>query len=368
MTRTAIKLGVFTAVCVLFTGWLAFTIGNVQLFSDRYSLSATFDDVNGLLVNDNVKVAGVVVGKVSSIEIERGRARVTFDIDSDTRLPSDSAAAVRWRNLLGQRYVYLYPGVASTTLSAGDTVDRTESVVDLGELFNRLGPIVAAIDPAQVNEFLDTMVAALDGNQDSLARTIDDLGTLVSGLATRDEAIVRLVDNISVVADTITTRDAQIRTVLDNLVELASTFSDNTAVVDAAVDDLGEVSHHLHSLLSRSRRELDGTIANLVVVLAEVRPRLDLVDRALGNLDDASAAVFRAGRYGEFLNQVILCAGVDPWDGRSEPPCEGGASGLDGIEGSGSAPSAGAPATVSATPRATSGADAVRDLIGGGLR
>jgi phospholipid/cholesterol/gamma-HCH transport system substrate-binding protein len=367
MTRTAIKLGIFTAVCLLFTGWLAFTIGNIQLFNDRYTLSADFDDVNGLLVNDNVKVAGVVVGKVSSIEIDRGRARVSFEVDSDTRLPSDSAAAIRWRNLLGQRYVYLYPGSASTTLADGDAVTRTESVVDLGELFNRLGPIVAAIDPAEVNEFLDTLVAALDGNQDSLARTIDDLGTLVGGLATRDEAIVRLVDNISVVAETITARDAQIRIVLDNLVELATTFSDNTDVVDAAVDDLGEVSEHLHSLLSRSRGELDGTIANLVTVLAEVRPRLGLIDRAVGNLDDASAAVFRAGRYGEFLNQVILCAGTEGWDG-SDPPCEGAVTGLDGVGGSGSGPTGEGPATTSATPRATSGADAVRDLIGVGLR
>jgi phospholipid/cholesterol/gamma-HCH transport system substrate-binding protein len=77
---------------------------------DTYTLTASFDDVTGLLVNDNVKVAGVPVGKVTGVEVEEGQAVVRMEIDADQTLPADSAAAVRWRNLIGQRYVYLFPG------------------------------------------------------------------------------------------------------------------------------------------------------------------------------------------------------------------------------------------------------------------
>src|SRR3546814_12115617 len=96
---------------------------------------------------DNVKVAGVVVGKVTSVSTDDGQAVVSMQIDDDhADLPKDSSAAIRWRNLIGQRYVYLYPGDSAEALQDGSTIERTTSVVDLGELFNRLGPIVSSAE------------------------------------------------------------------------------------------------------------------------------------------------------------------------------------------------------------------------------
>ena len=104
MLYTVIKLVAFFAVCAVFTGYLAFTIGNIHLFQKTYKLSATFDDATGLGRDDNVKVAGVVVGKVNGVQLDQGRARVTFQVRKDVKVPTDSSAAIRWRNLLGQRY------------------------------------------------------------------------------------------------------------------------------------------------------------------------------------------------------------------------------------------------------------------------
>ncbi len=76
MIRIAVKFGAFVVVCLAFTSYLAFTIGNLDirdpLGRNAYSVTATFDDVTGLLVNDNVKVAGVVVGKVTSLKKGEG--------------------------------------------------------------------------------------------------------------------------------------------------------------------------------------------------------------------------------------------------------------------------------------------------------
>ncbi len=318
MTRVAVKFGVFAAVCLAITAWLAMTIGNIRLFESTYEVRATFDDVTGLIVDDNVKVAGVVVGKVTKIEIDRGRADVTFTVNDHVRLPSDSTAAIRWRNLIGQRYLYVYPGTAATVLEPGARLERTISVVDLGELFNRLGPIVAAIDPAQVNDFLDTVTLALEGNEDQVRATLADLATLASTLGERDAALGRLVGNLDTVAGTIAQRDRQIRTVLDNLVEITSAFSDNTGVVEAALDELGPFSERLATLLAGNRGEIDRSLLHLVAVLDVVEGRLGPLEQAVAGLDTASAAVFRAGRHGEWLNQVIPCFELGPPE--SEPP------------------------------------------------
>jgi phospholipid/cholesterol/gamma-HCH transport system substrate-binding protein len=360
--RTLLKFTAFTVVCMVFTGYLAFTIGNIRLFEQTYTLSATFDDVTGLLPDDNVKVAGVVVGKVTGISIEKGKADVTFSVRDDVRVPSDSTAAIRWRNLLGQRYLYLYPGTSSTVLTSGDEVGETRSVVDLGELFNRLGPIVAAIDPQKVNDFLDTIVEALDGRQDDVGAILDDLAALTTGLATRDEAIGRLITNLNTVAGTIDARDQQIRVVLDNLVTLAGTFSANTDVLDAAITELGDASGSLDTLLSTRAGEIDSIIANLVTVLRTVEDNLDLVDSAVAALPAATVKIFAAGRHGQWLNQVIPCAAFEPWDGESVPPCKGAITGLGNLPEGLGLPSGDASAP-GPRPAASQGADAVTDLL-----
>ncbi len=334
MIRTAIKFTIFGLVCLSLTMWLAFVIGNREfndpLNRDNFELSARFDDVTGLLVNDEVKIAGVEVGKVLAIDTEDGRAVVQFQVRNDYRelLPIDTTASIRWRNLIGQRFLYLIPGEASTTLDPGDEVCGREaqvalggeacendSVADLGALFNRLGPIVASIDEGKVNEFLDTITQALEGNTDSLGDTLGDLATLTQGLASRDDSISSLIENINVVAGTVTARDQQIRTLLDNLVLLASTFSDNTAVVDEALHELTSFSTDLSTLIDTNRAEIDRLIANLdLVVDAEIVPRLDSIRGALDGLDEASRAIFNAGRNGEWLNQDILCAANGPPD------------------------------------------------------
>ncbi|MGH9274919.1 MAG: MCE family protein [Acidimicrobiales bacterium] len=328
MIRTAVKFGIFVLVCLLFTGYLAFTIGNLDvrdpLGRNTYSVTATFDDVTGLLVDDNVKVAGVVVGKVTSVRTEAGRAIVSFDLDNDhADIPKDSSAAIRWRNLIGQRYVYLYPGESAEALQDGDVIAETASVIDLGELFNRLGPIVGSIDPAKVNEFLDTITSALDGREDLVGQSLDDLAALTSGLASRDEAIARLVTNLDTVAQTLNRRDTQIEAMLQNLIALSDTFGDNTATLDAALVELTSFGTELDRLLDTNSDEIDRLLGNLALVTDTVHSKLPQLDTALSNLAEASAAIFRAGNRGEFLNQKILCAFVAP-PASSEAGCPTG--------------------------------------------
>ena len=336
MTKVILKLVAFFGVCLVFTGWLVFTIGNVRLFSHTYEVSATFDDVTGLLVNDNVKVAGVRVGKVTGIEIEKGRARVTFTVDDDVKVPTDSTAAVRWRNLLGQRYLYVYPGKASTTVEDGAHLERTQSVIDLGELFNRLGPIVQAVEPEKVNAFLDTIVAALDGNETKLQEAFSDLATLTEGLASRDEAIGRLIENSATVTEAINARDQQIRTILDNLVEVATTFNEHTDVLEGATVELGRFSDSFGTLLANNRGQLDATVANLDKIVAVVREKLPTLDHTLGALDEGLYAMFRSSMYGEWLNQTIPCGaiGANKEFHFNEPCVTGGEDGQTPASGS----------------------------------
>jgi phospholipid/cholesterol/gamma-HCH transport system substrate-binding protein len=362
--RTAIKFGLFVVVCLFFTGYLAFTIGN-RTFSDplerdNYKVAATFDDVSGLLPDDNVKVAGVVVGKVTGIKVVDGRARVSLQIKKQYKLPSDSTASIRWRNLIGQRYVYLIPGKAATVLSSGDEITKTTKVIDLGELFNRLGPIVATIDPKQVNDFLDTVSQALDGNTDKVGKSIDDLAVLAKSLSARDATIGRLVENLNTVAGTLANRDQQIRVMLDNLVLISQTFSDNTQVLDTALQQFGSFSADLNGILTNNATEIDRIITDVHAISVDVvAPKLATLDHALKAIDLTAKKIFSAGRLGEWLNESILCAATGP------PP--GGAGCATPIVTSTPDGTGPQPASIgSGAGTFQSGVSALRQLAGGG--
>jgi phospholipid/cholesterol/gamma-HCH transport system substrate-binding protein len=351
--RTLVKLVlIFVLPCGAITIYLFFAISNVQslkigpfqLLSNEYTLHATFDDITGMLPNDNVKVAGVAVGKVTKTKIVDGRAAVTFKVKNSVKLSSDTSAAVRWRNLLGQRYLYLYPGSASTVLRKGGTITQTRAVVDLGELFNRLGPIVKAIDPQQVNTFLDAVVGGLDGNEQKLRQSIDALAALSTTLGSRDEAIGRLVGNLDTVAGTLADRDREIRTILDNLVAISTTFNENTDVLDQSVTQLKGFSENFGTLLTDNRAQIDRTINNLTTIVQLVQSKLPTLDHAVGVLDDAAKRLFNASRFGEWLNQDIPCGFIQAAPGvgvpvncmpLTSPPSSGGvrrgATGVDAL-------------------------------------
>ena len=325
---TGIKLLAFTTVCLVFTVYLAFTIGNIRIshlwFLHRdYTLSANFDDVSGLNVGDNVKVAGVIVGKVTSIAAVdgdpgtgAGRARIGFAVHKTVRLPANTQASIRWRNLLGQRYLYLNPPdpahAVPVVLRDGDHIDRknTVKVVDIGELFNRLGPVVTALNPGQVNQFIEAVSGALSGNEANLSQALDKLAGITANLATHDDAIGRLIGNVNTVAATVSSRDQQIRTVLDNLVALSTTFSANTQIVNDAITNLGTVSANLDRLLNNNRAQIDRILVNINAVLGVVVGKLPNINAVLAGFPLASQKLAALGNVGQFLALTAPCLSV----------------------------------------------------------
>ncbi len=197
-----VKVLIFAAICSVATGALGIKLANSRIFSDTYILEAEFSDATGVLKGDAVKLAGVDVGRVESAEIENGKAIVRFNIDDHVQLPTDSEVAIRWRNVLGQRYLYVFPGEGSVMYAEGDRItdDHTRDVNDIGEFLNRIGPILKAIDPEQANAFLDSVNTALEGNEKDVRQLIDDGASLFKTLAKEDDEIKGLLES----ADTVT--------------------------------------------------------------------------------------------------------------------------------------------------------------------
>ena len=314
MTRTAIKFGLFAVFTVGLTLYLGAQIAKVS-FGDSYTLTAEFSDVTGLSKGDDIKLAGVKVGQVSSIEVDDQKAVVRMSVDEDVKVPVDSEAAVRWRNLLGQRVLYLYPGEADEMLDDDAEVVRTRSVVDIGALINELGGVVTAVEPAQLNELMQAVEASLDGNEDRIGALLDSAGSLLETLSARDETIGNLLEDFDTVSGALADRDQQIRSMIENLALLTETFADNENLLDSTLVQLAEYSGNLDGLLTDNEAQLKSIVSNLAIVTDTVTDKIDTVEAQLANFPSALQALHEVTNRGEFIVIEALCFSTGP------PPC-----------------------------------------------
>ncbi|RFU39994.1 MCE family protein [Actinomadura logoneensis] len=303
---TTAKFLAFVAV----TGLLTFFIGQQILgasFNDRYRLTAEFDDVTGLLTGDQVKIAGTPVGQVKDIKVVRGRAVVRMAVDKDARVPDDSTAAIRWRNVLGQRVVYLEPGQSRTMLHAGARVPHTRSAVDLGEIVNAVQPLVNNLDPNQINRILFALSEALDGNETAINTMITNLDGLLRTFGSRKATIQQMIKDYSAVTDAVAVRDRQIAQSIDNLRDLARVFAANRTVLENAVVQVSGVTTNLNAVLGGNDAQLARIIDNLGRFSGTFRINVDQLEKMVRTLPVPLRQLFATTNGGHFLRTDVMC-------------------------------------------------------------
>lgn len=143
MSRTTLDLwvGVFVAMGIAALFFLAIKVGSVSGsdIQSPYLLTARFDNIGGLKARAPVKVAGVLVGRVSEIRYdnERFQAEVVFSVDGRYKFPTDTFANILTSGLLGEQYLGLDPGGEEKMLAPGDVIKKTQSAVVLEKLISQ---------------------------------------------------------------------------------------------------------------------------------------------------------------------------------------------------------------------------------------
>ncbi|UZP67799.1 outer membrane lipid asymmetry maintenance protein MlaD [Desulfovibrio mangrovi] len=134
------SVGVFVLICLLCVGYLTIKLGKMEVMgADTYTVTARFTSITGLRVGADVEIAGVPVGKVSAIKLdkEESLALVSLAIRKDVELTDDVIASVKTSGLIGDKYIKLAPGGSVSTLGQGDEITDTESAVDIEELISK---------------------------------------------------------------------------------------------------------------------------------------------------------------------------------------------------------------------------------------
>lgn len=158
-----VKSLVFVLVTGLATAVLAISIANTGV-GDTLGYSARFTDATALAPGDDVRISGVRVGQVEELDVvDQHIALVRFSVDRNRPLPADVTATIKYRNMIGQRYLALERGPAGGTLPPGAEIplERTTPALDLTDLFNGFKPLFAALSPDEVNRLSAEIVQVL---------------------------------------------------------------------------------------------------------------------------------------------------------------------------------------------------------------
>ena len=310
-----VKFSLFALVTIAATALLAATIVNIS-FTPKATYHAVFTDVTGLETGDDIRVAGVRVGQVEGIRIkDRTLAEVTFSVSADRPLLAGTRAVVRYRNLVGQRYIALTegPGDVTARLRPGGTIplSRTQPALDLNALLNGFKPLFAALSPSDVNQLATEIVQTLQGEGGTVNSLLAHTASLTTTLADRDQLIGSVVDNLNTVLDTLDKRGSRFSDLLTQLRRVISGLSADRGPIGESLVSIGDLTDVTSGLLKDARPPLKDDIAGLGDLTGTLNKNEHTVEGVLQRLPNKLNALTGTASYGSWFN-FYLC----DFDGR----------------------------------------------------
>ncbi len=255
------KVGIFVVIIFAAFILMSINIGEMDLKRQRtYPIHMNFNSVEGLKVGSPLEVAGVIVGRVTGIELTGRRlVRVSADINSDINLPIDSEAMIASKGVLGDKMVILYPGSSDELIKTDGEINRTASPTSMDAIFSQLGSVSESL--TELTASLNSLIS--DGD------TMTDLREIVVNL--KD-----ITASASVLAQQ---NAANISALLINL----NTSLENISRLTASITETGE---HLN-IISGAVASGEGTLGKLLtddgmyVSLNQIISRIDTMSALL---------------------------------------------------------------------------------------
>ncbi len=299
--RNPVTIGAGSLVALVLLVLVAFKADALPLIGGGDTYYASFSDSSGLKPNDEVRIAGVRVGKVNSVELDGDHVRVTFKVKTDSAFGTSTGAEIKVKTLLGSMFLALQPA-GSGQLKEGSTIpeERTRSAYDVVEAFSGLAERAEAIDLPQLTEALNTLAETTANTPEELRSTLKGLSALSANVAARDDQINTLLVNLRKVSGVLAERDGDIINLMKDGDVLLRALVARRDAVHTLLVTTSRLSTELTTLVKQSRADLKPALANLTGVVSVLRKNQT-------NLDDALRLL--APFYRVFNNTL----GTGPW-------------------------------------------------------
>jgi phospholipid/cholesterol/gamma-HCH transport system substrate-binding protein len=252
---------------------LAFNVSSLPLIGGGERYRAAFTEAGGLGQGDDVRIAGVKVGKVTGVDLEDSgggmHVRVDFVVTEPVRFGPRTGASVRMKTLLGQKYLALEPaGAGQLEQGAEIPLERTVSSYDIVDAFSDLATTTERIDTDKLAASLTTLATEFRDSPPQVRAALDGLTRLSRTVASRDEELSRLLASARTVTGTIAERNKAVESIIKNADLLMVELDARRVAVHTLFTNTSAMAQQITALVRENRADLKPALDRLTTVLA----------------------------------------------------------------------------------------------------
>lgn len=344
-----VALSLFMVVAVTLT-WLVYVTLRRDVAGSTVPYGAMFTDVFGLREGDDVRMAGVRVGRVEKIELQGDLAKVSFVVQSNQQLLGTTVASVTYQNIVGQRYLGLSLGKTGDPgpLPANSVIplERSEGSFDVTTLLNGYEPLFSLLDPQDADNLTKGVIQSLQGDEGSITALVAQTSQLTESFAGRDEELGTVITDLNTVMANLAEHNNSLDQVLTQVQSAVATFNgrrqelvDSTGSMARVVRQLATITDEVYPSLNELVEREPGFAGHMVTIepqLAFTGANLPLLLKGFARITgegayaNAYACDLNATGFFPGLNDVVpivVDAATPGNDARYSPKCRNMANG-----------------------------------------
>jgi len=280
--RNPVVVGAISLAVVMGLILLAFNADKLPIIGGGDTYYADFSEAGGLKANDEVRIAGVRVGKVDSVSLDGDHVKVAFRIDSGAGFGTDTRAAIKVKTLLGAMFLSLEPaGAGQLTEGSEIPTSRTSSPYDVVEAFSGLARTSERIDTNRLATSLTTLADLTRNTPANFRRALGGVSALSTSLAARNQQIGTLLQNLRTVTTTLNSRDQDIVGLMQDSAVLFKALDKRRQAVHNLLRSTSQLSVELTRLVTQSRADLKPALTHLNDVVEVLNKDSDQIDQSL---------------------------------------------------------------------------------------
>jgi phospholipid/cholesterol/gamma-HCH transport system substrate-binding protein len=283
--RNPVVVGAVGLTVVLAALLGAFQLDRLAALTGR-TYQAAFRDASGLATGNEVRVAGVRVGTVTAVELARGSqpyVRVRFRVDDDgVRIGRDTAATIRIKTVLGQKYLALAPAGPGRLPEGGQIpLDRTAAPFDVVQAVTGLADTLDRVDTDQLATAFRTLTDTFADTPAGVRSSLTGLSRLSRTVAERDAELRSLLGRARQVTDVLATRDEEFRKLVADGEALLAEVSRRRDAIHRLLVGTDELARELSGLVADNRAQLEPALRKLRDVVAVLQRNRDELERTV---------------------------------------------------------------------------------------
>ncbi|WP_306325937.1 MCE family protein [Streptomyces venezuelae] len=279
------------------------TVAVRALDDDGTRITAWFDRAVGIYAGSDLRVLGVRVGEVESVEPQGTRVRVRLRLDEGVRVPADARALVVAPSIVADRYVQLTPAYRTgPTLADGAELPaaRNRTPVEIDQLYDSITELSRALGPDGANsagalsELLDTGAKNLKGNGTAIGTSIEQFGKAAKTLDGSSQDLFTTLGQLQTFTTMLKEKDGDVRTAQERLDDVVGYFAENKDDLAGALKELGKALAQVKTFIKDNRGELKKNVDRLVPITqtlveqrASLAEALEVAPLAAGNVVNA---------------------------------------------------------------------------------